>query len=172
MRMIMTALAAWLALAFTGTAAQAGPTARLLDSGEGLELISQPDGQTVREVIPVHRAGNVRYFSAGVGLDERTAEYPAFALKLVFTAGGKPYLSGVAVVIESGPKGETVSIPAEHVAGPWLFLDLPPGTYRVTGTYGTESRSVKGITIEAGKRRVVHLRWPEDRGFVGRLQEE
>ena len=75
--------------------------ARVGPSGEFIELEHRRDGQIVKDHLPLHQRGNLRYFSAGVGLEERQAEYPPFSLKLVFTAGGKPYVTGVDVAIRN-----------------------------------------------------------------------
>ena len=84
--------------------AEAGRVARVLPFGDGIQVEYQGAESMQQEIIPLYQVGKVRYFSTGIGLDERQAEYPAFALKLVFTAGGKPFLTGVAVTIQ-GPKG-------------------------------------------------------------------
>ncbi|HLZ36055.1 MAG TPA: hypothetical protein VKP13_18785, partial [Nitrospira sp.] len=52
--------------------------ARIGQSGEYLELEHRVNGQILKNSLPLHRAGGVRYFSAGVGLEERAAEYPPF----------------------------------------------------------------------------------------------
>ena len=44
---------------------------------------------------PLYHSGTIRYFSTGIGQVEREAAYPPFALKLVFTAGGKSFVTGV-----------------------------------------------------------------------------
>ncbi|HZC67841.1 MAG TPA: hypothetical protein VE201_04405, partial [Nitrospirales bacterium] len=67
---------------------------------DSLELQISGDGGTpIKETIPIHRVGSIRYFSAGIGLEERSAQYPSFPLKLVFVAGRKAYLSQVSVTI-------------------------------------------------------------------------
>lgn len=149
-----------------------GAVARIGASGEVVELSHQVDGRTVVETIPLHRAGTSRYFSAGVGLEERTAEYPPFPLKVVFTAGGKPYLSGVSVTIQPAKGGPALTIPQDQVEGPWLFVDLPAGVYDVTATYRDSKQGLKGVKVETGKQKVVHLRWAEDRGISGSLPGE
>jgi hypothetical protein len=148
-------------LSLSGTIAQIGA------SGEVLELSHQVDGRPVVDTLPLRRAGAIRYFSAGVGLEERAAEYPPFSLKLVFTAGGRPYLSGVSVTIESR-KGEPVlTVPPDQVEGPWLFVDLPAGDYAVTATYHDDTQRVRRVRVEEGKQKVIHLRWAEERGMAG-----
>lgn len=139
---------------------------RLLPSKDGVEIEYQGDGGMQQDIIPLHRAGAVRYFSAGIGIDEREADYPPFALKLVFTAGGKPFLTGVTVTIH-GPKGaDKILIPGEQVTGPWLFVDVPAGTYDISATQADQAQTLKAVKTQRGKTTVVHLRWPEDRGLV------
>lgn len=147
--------------------------ARIGPSGEFVELEHPSSGQIVKDYLPLHQIGEIRYFSAGVGLEERQAEYPPFSLKLVFTAGGKPYLTGVDVAIQP-PNGETVvNIPKEQIEGPWLFVDLPSGTYGITATYGTHKQSLHGLKVVAGTQKTVYLRWAkEDAGAAPKVPTE
>jgi hypothetical protein len=154
----------WLCAADGLIRAESGLQARIGPSGGYLEWEHQSNGQTVKEYLPLYQSGTVRYFSAGVGLLERQAEYPHFSLKLVFTAGGKPYLTGVDVAIRARDVETAVTIPKEQVEGPWLFVDLPTGMYDITATYGTQQRSLKGVKIIAGTQKIVYLRWAEDVG--------
>ena len=146
-----------------GVSFASDPTPRIGESGEFLELEFQVNGQRSKGSLPLYRAEAVRYFSAGVGIEERSAEYPPFSLKLVFTAGGKPFLAGVAVTIQPATGGPAINIPQEHVNGPWLFVDLPSGTYHVTAIHAARRQGLKGVKLEAGKTKTVHLRWSEDR---------
>ena len=139
-----------------------GPVPRIEESGEFLELEFQVNGQRSKGSLPLYRAEAVRYFSAGVGIEERSAEYPPFSLKLVFTAGGKPFLAGVAVTIQPAKGGPAINIPQEHVNGPWLFVDLPSGTYHVTAIHANRTQGLKAVKLEAGKTKTVHLRWAEE----------
>ncbi|RPH81569.1 MAG: hypothetical protein EHM80_01935 [Nitrospiraceae bacterium] len=143
--------------------AAGGIVARIGDSGDSVELSQQIDGRTVVDTLPVYHAGNVRYFSAGIGIDERSAQYPPFSLKLVFTAGGKPFLAGVAVTIRPAKGGPPIDIPRDHVNGPWLFVELPSGTYHLTATHADRTQNLKGVTVKGGKMKTVYLRWPEER---------
>ncbi len=149
--------------------ADGGAVARIGASSEFVELSHQSDGRTMIDLLPLHRAGDVRYFSAGIGLEERAAQYPPFSLKLVFTAGGKPFLSGVSVTIQPVKGGVAVMIPQEQVEGPWLFIDVAPGVYDVTAIHRDRTQGLKGIAVVAGKQKTIHLRWPEDRGLAGAL---
>lgn len=152
--------------------ADGGVVARIGVSGESVELSHQVEGRTTIDRLPLYRVGDVRYFSAGIGLEERAAEYPPFSLKLVFTAGGKPFLAGVSVTIQPVNGGAAVTIPQEQVEGPWLFVDLAPGVYNVTAIHRDRTQGLKGITVVAGKQKTIHLRWAEDRGLAGSLPAE
>ena len=143
--------------------AEGSSIARIGPTGEFLELQRSSGGPIVKDYLPLHQSGNIRYFSAGVGVEERQVEYPPFSLKLVFTAGGKPYVTGVEMAIRS-VQGETaVSIPKEQIEGPWLFVDLPSGIYDITAIYGAENRSA-GVRIVTGKQKTLYLRWAQDAG--------
>jgi hypothetical protein len=152
--------------------AEGNPVARIGASSEFLEFEQQINGQVVKNVLPLHQAGGVRYFSAGVGLEERAAEYPPFSLKAVFTAGGKPFLARVDVTIQPAKGGSAIRIPHEQVDGPWLFVDLPSGTYDITASRAGRTQGLKGIKVEEGKQKTVHLRWAEDPGLAGQLTKE
>ncbi|MDE3041174.1 MAG: carboxypeptidase regulatory-like domain-containing protein [Nitrospirota bacterium] len=162
-RALIPMLALWSSLCAGMGLADGGSGSRFGESGEFLEVEYQANGQRVKGSFPLYRAEGVRYFSAGVGIEERSAEYPPFSLKLVFTAGGKPFLAGVSVIIQSAKGGPPINIPRDHVNGPWLFVDLPSGTYHLTAVHADRTESLKGVRVEAGKMKTVHLRWQEER---------
>ncbi|MGQ0694859.1 MAG: hypothetical protein ACT4OL_04705 [Nitrospiraceae bacterium] len=171
-RGVLWVLAVWVCVSGGVGMAGSGAIARIGASGEFLELSHQVDGRTVVDTLPLHHQGDLRYFSAGVGLEERMAEYPPFSLKVVFTAGGKSYLSGVSVTIQPTTGGTVLTIPNDQVEGPWLFVDLPAGVYDVSAIHHDSKQGLKGVKVEAGKQRVIYLRWAEDRGIVGNLPGE
>src|SRR2546425_5395863 len=48
------------------------PIVRIMQSGDSLELVFHEDsGTPIKETIPIHRVGSVRYFSAGIRSEER-----------------------------------------------------------------------------------------------------
>jgi hypothetical protein len=147
-------------------------TARIGPTGEFLELQRSTGEPIVKDYLPLHQSGNIRYFSAGVGMEERQAQYPPFSLKLVFTAGGKPYVTGVEVAIRAMKGNMAVDIPKKQIEGPWLFVDLPSGTYDITATYGAEKRSATGVKIVAGKQKTLYLRWAQDAGATVNVSHE
>ena len=170
-RMVWMAGLVLLAVGGMSQAAEA-PVATIGPSGDTVDLSHRVGDQTVVDHIPLYRTGAVRYFSAGVGLDERAATYPPFSLKLVFTAGGKPFLTGVSVTIKPAKGGVAVTIPADQVDGPWLFVDLPAGSYELIAVHRDREQGVKGIKIEAGKQKELQIRWSEDRGLAKAVPAE
>ncbi|MCC6968111.1 MAG: hypothetical protein IT391_17710 [Nitrospira sp.] len=154
-----------MSLVLTADVSAGGSTvvARVLSDEEAVELEIPTDIGVQKERLPLYRSGTVRYFSAGIGQVERAANYPPFSLKLVFTAGGKPFVSGVAVTLRQATGGTAVTVPQEHNTGPWLFIDLPDGTYEVSATLGGVTQQVNNLTVRRGHITTQHVRWAEDR---------
>jgi len=160
---LVLALAFWFCGQVGTTFGESGVTARVAPSGDAVELEGQTHGQMLKHSLPLYRAGAIRYFSAGVGSEERHADYPPFSLRLAFTAGGKPYLVGVDVTIQP-IAGDAIIISHDQVQGPWLFVDLPTGIYDIAATYGEHEQALKGIRVVAGRQRTLHMRWPDEAG--------
>lgn len=109
---------------------------------------------------PLFHVGELKYFAAGVGLEEREASYPAFPLKLIFVAANKPFVSLVGVTFRN-LQGETIlDIPPDHVTGPWLFVDLPPGRYEVVARRQNGDTVTKTITVRQQGTARVYFHWP------------
>jgi len=171
-RRAVLALAILMGLYSGFAVAEGNPVARIGESGKFLELEEQGSGKVQKGFLPLYHVEGVRYFSAGVGMEERAVEYPPFGLKLVFTAGGKPFLAGVDVTIQWADGAAVTHIPGEQVEGPWLFVDLSPGTYDISASHAGRTQGLKGIKLEEGKQKTVHLRWPEDVDRVRPLAKE
>ena len=131
-------------------------------SGDGIELeYTAADGIIAKTVLPIYRVGGVQYFSAGVGVEERSAQYPPYPLKLVFIAGAKAYVTQVAVTIKDTAGKTNVLVPGEQVTGPWLFMDLPAGTYEITAIRRDRSEMTQKVAVGAGGSRTLYFRWKE-----------
>ncbi|MFQ5930804.1 MAG: carboxypeptidase-like regulatory domain-containing protein [Nitrospiraceae bacterium] len=161
---VLSGLMLALTWAMTSMQSEAKPSARILPTGEGIEL-TDSNGTSYKVTLPLYRSGDIRYFSAGVGIEEREAEYPSFPLKLVFVAGVKPYLSYVSVIIEETSGPVRLEVPPEQVAGPWLFVDLPSGTYTITASKDGHTQVREGVSVRAGDMRTVYFHWPEGIAF-------
>ena len=142
--------------------ADAAPTAKGAPSGDGIELeYAAADGTTVKTIFPIYHVGAVQYFSAGVGVEERSAQYPPYPLKLVFLAGPKAFVAQVAVTIKDTKGKVNLLVPGEQVTGPWLFVDLPAGTYDITAIRRDQSEIKQQVAVGAGGSRTVYFRWKE-----------
>lgn len=163
-----------MSLALTVEANASGSTvvAHVLSDEEAVELDIPTDIGLQKERLPLYRSGTVRYFSAGIGQVEREAAYPPFSLKLIFTAGGKPFVTGVGLTLRNAKEETVLTIPRDHVTGPWLFIDLPDGTYEVAATLGSATQKVKDIKVRRGRIATQHVRWAEDRSPALSVQVE
>ena len=153
----------WCFVAF-GPFAQAGaaPDTRDTPSGDRIELeYTAEDGTTAQTMLPIYRVGAVQYFSAGTGVEERAAQYPPYPLKLVFLAGPRAYITQVAVTIKDTRGAVNLLVPGEQVTGPWLFVDLPAGTYEITAIRRDRSEIRQKVAVGASGSKTVYFRWKE-----------
>ena len=109
---------------------------------------------------PLYEQESIQYFSAGLGKEERSLTYPPFPLKLIFVQGERAFLARVSVHIAKEDGTQLLRIPGEEVEGPWLFINIPTGTYVVSGTDSDGTTINKTITVQTTKSTVVHFRWP------------
>ncbi len=101
----------------------------------------------------------IRYLMGGIGSDEReTIENLGtdYNVKFVFAEASGDYISDVRVVIDD-LHGKRLA----HVVtnGPWLYVKLPPGSYRVKATYAATPIEIQGLEVSEGKRLVRTLHW-------------
>ena len=142
-----------------GTKVIAEPAASGIQVVDTIEIHRPGDASSF--TIPVYQVGNIRFICAGVGLEERQATYPPFPLKLVFAEESGAYVTGVSVTILDSDGKVVLEVPKDQVTGPWLFIDLPPGTYTVTGARDNQTQTQRNVRVEASETREVHLRWPK-----------
>ena len=109
---------------------------------------------------PLYEQESVQYFSAGLGKEERSLNYPAFPLKLIFIQGEPVYLAGVSVLLADEAGTRQLKIPGKEVEGPWLFINIPTGTYMVSRTDSNGTTIKKTITVQTDKSTVVYFRFP------------
>jgi hypothetical protein len=113
-------------------------------------------------MVQEEEVGGVALVSGGVGLSER--EYmedlaDQFNVKLVFALEAGNYLSSIPVTIN----GNGVDIRTE-TAGPWLYADLPPGSYELTASYdGVEERKTMRIS-EGQPLQTMLFTWQNEQG--------
>jgi len=108
---------------------------------------------------PLFNGEGFAYFSAGVGLEERKLTYPLYAVKLILVQDGGAFLSNVAMTIHQLDGPVTFDIPPAHVEGPWVFLNIPAGTYLIKAMNSQQQLLEKQIDVVDNRRTVIYLRW-------------
>ena len=93
-------------------------------------------------MLPVMAAQSPVIWTGGITLDERESA-PDTGTRLEFFVTGGKYLSGISVNVRDNNGRELVNTVTE---GPWLILDLAPGTYRIQAT--RSNGDVQGGNIE------------------------
>jgi len=106
--------------------------------------------------VPVQKYESVRYYSAGVGIDERRQLPQLYPLRVIFRTDKGNLLSDADVTITA--KGKTV-FRGRAQNGPWLVVDMPPGTYDIQAVQDGSARIAKGVRVAAGKHRTVSMKW-------------
>ena len=113
----------------------------------------------------VKQLGTVSYISGGITGDERDTMKPLardYNLKMDFALTVGDYLSDVKVRIRDG-KGQVVL--DMEVDGPWLYVQLPAGKYKVSAEY--EGKQIeKSVTIAPKRSASLPFRWPGAREKV------
>ena len=107
----------------------------------------------------LYKGEGFQYFSAGVGLEERQLTYPPYPLKVILVQGGRALLSNVSFTVRQLDGQLTFAIPASHVEGPWVFLNIPTGTYLLTATNSQQKKIEKQVSVVENEKRVIYLRW-------------
>ncbi|MDX1412470.1 MAG: hypothetical protein R3351_09955 [Nitrospirales bacterium] len=120
------------------------------------------NGESIPKTLtfPVYEQEGIRYFSAGMGKEERSLSYPPHSVKLIFVKGPRAFLAGVTVDIYKSDGSLLVNIPSEKVQGPWLFLTMPNGKYSIKATDSQGVTIKKSLTIQGKASSVIHFRWP------------
>lgn len=94
----------------------------------------------------------------GVGDEARTdPRWPAFALRLEFANRNAEYLSDVDVTVSDADGKALFTVRCQS---PWLLAKVPPGKYKVAGTFQGITKTEKVTAPKSGQSRVV-IRFPE-----------
>lgn len=108
-------------------------------------------------IVPPLEAGAYRTLSTGASRDARGA-HKDFSLKLVFAERGGALAGDVQVWVFDAKGTEVFTT---HSTGPWLFIALPEGDYRIVA--GRKNRRRKGrqaaaeITLSSGRQKQIFL---------------
>ncbi len=152
--------ASWGLFLCTATASLGTPIATESPIGTSIHITDGNGNGDIVATLPIYRSGNMRYFAAGVGRLERAATYPRFPIKLVFSGPGGAYLSFIAVTVWAQDGTQVWQIPASHVKGPWVFLDLTEGKYRIAAVKGADIQTRANVEVTTGQQQTIFFTWP------------
>jgi len=93
--------------------------------------------------------------STGVSAAERVPRKD-YSLLLMFAEAKGPYLANVAVEIKDEAGKVVLTTTSE---GPWLFVKLPAGTYKVLATRTSGERTGATFTVGLERQQLVRLTW-------------
>ncbi len=104
----------------------------------------------------------IQYACTGVGDAKDDLKWGNYAVKLMFTTGGRAYVSYVQVKIQDASGKEVFAADCD---APWLVINLLPGTYQVTAI--ALKKYTKTATLRVlggGKQLELAIRFPEISG--------
>jgi hypothetical protein len=115
--------------------------------------------------VPVEKYEAIRFYSGGVGIEERRQLPQLYPLRVVFRTDRGNLLCNAEVTITV--KGATV-FRGRAQNGPWLIVDLAPGAYDIQAVQDGKVHTAKGVRLAAGKKRTVVLTWKSADVNMGR----
>ncbi len=112
-----------------------------------------------KDDLPLSRADGIAYYSTEIGQDSRDVRIVGFPLFLEFTNARAAYLTFIDVRILD-VRGNTIF--RARSTGPWFFIDLPPGSYRVRAKVEGGSGREEGLFLPGGATRRLLMVLPSD----------
>jgi hypothetical protein len=110
---------------------------------------------TAHALEPARTSNGVPYLSGGVGLEERAAmreQAGAYSLRLMTAVQGSgEYVDGAEAVVTDLHGRELSRV---RLDGPWLYLDLAPGAYRVAVQFNGQTLQQR---VQVHRGRAVEL---------------
>lgn len=128
-------------------------------------FLSLPLYSAEEDLFKENRDASIAFMSGGVSQTEREIlkdRGKGYTLKLIFSSKRGEYLSNVIVKVLD-QKNQTILLTVSN--GPWLFIDLPTGTYKIEASFRADRKRLSLIKIEQGKQKVFHLQWQLKDGF-------
>jgi hypothetical protein len=115
-------------------------------------------GSSTAFALTANTANGISYLTGGVTLDERqemTDQRKNFSLQLKFAAKSGRYLGDVSVNITDATGAAVFESTSD---GPWLWVNLPAGSYTLKATSGGVGQSQK-ISIGKNAPRELTMYW-------------
>ena len=104
--------------------------------------------------------------TGGIGSGEREVMEmwgAGYGLKLIFAESSGHFLSSVRVVIQNQTENEILNVLSN---GPWLYVALVPGRYRVRATFDGVTQEISDLRIVEHMRAVRFIHWELDEATV------
>ena len=130
-----------------------------LDCGPLMSRSADTDQPTAGGLPPQKQASGLAYLSGGIGEDEAAAfrrAAPSYSLRLTFTGKRGEFLADVDTRIYK-PDGKQIF--AAISDGPFMYIKLPAGKYRVVATANGVERKTE-VTVPSKGGVAQHLNWP------------
>ncbi len=105
----------------------------------------------------VQTIGGIEYLNGGVGLNERATMRSDFPLKLIFARTDTAFVNSVDVTIFDQFGKVVFDLLADN--GPWLYVNLPAGFYRVRAEYQEIARESTVRIDGPGDQEELTLLW-------------
>jgi len=105
------------------------------------------------------REGSITFLSGGIGQQERETLKEMgkeYTLKLIFSNKNGEYLSDVAVKVWDQNNKTILTAVSD---GPWLFINLPSGTYHLDANFKGNEKKISKINIEKETQKTVSIQW-------------
>ena len=96
----------------------------------------------------------LRILSTGIGEDQRQELHSDYSLKLVFFVHTGAFLANIDVEISTRSGKQLLKT---NSYGPWLFVDLKPGTYNVSASRKNGDRQGVLFSISKGEQKTISL---------------
>jgi hypothetical protein len=136
--------------------------------------LAQSLAKEIPGIVKGETKAGIAYMIGGVGIGERekmTSLAADYNLKLAFAEKSGVYLAGVNVSVEDQRGQQLIDVTTN---GPWVYLQLPPGSYTVTATFDGETRKIDDLRI-AGQglaQRVLHWDLPGEFPIYAQMRNE
>lgn len=116
-------------------------------------------GRGEEEFLKRGKSDGISFLSGGVGIHERKTLNEIgrnYSLKIIFSNKKGEFLSNIMVrVLDQHDKVILTTVSN----GPWLFIDLPSGSYQIEASFKEDHKRLSKVNVEKGTQKVIFLQW-------------